>query len=53
MIGTRSGRRVESFTRVETFGELDNHWLQVTVDPNNPNVFTFEQRIVAGNLVTQ
>ena len=38
MIGTRSGRRVESFTRVETFGELDNHWLHVTVHPNNPNV---------------
>jgi acyl-coenzyme A synthetase/AMP-(fatty) acid ligase len=31
MIGARSGRRVENFTRVETFGELDNHWLRVTV----------------------
>lgn len=51
MVGSRSGRRVERFTRVETFGELDNHWLHVTVDPGNPNVFVFDQRIVAANLI--
>jgi hypothetical protein len=51
MIGTRSGRRVENFTRVETFGETDNHWLHVAVEPTDPNVFIFEQRIVAANLV--
>ena len=51
MLGTSSRRRVERFTRVETFGELDNHWLHVTVDPGNPNVFVFDQRIVAANLV--
>jgi hypothetical protein len=49
--GTQSGRRVERFTRVETFGETDNHWLHVTVDPTNPNVFVFDQRIVAANLI--
>jgi len=53
MIGTKSGRRVENFTRVETFGELDNHWLHVAVDPGNPNVFVFDQRIVAANLISQ
>ena len=53
MVGTKSGRRVENFTRVETFGETDNHWLQVSVDPGNPNVFMFDQRIVAANLVPQ
>jgi len=53
MIGTASGRRVENFTRVETFGELDNHWLHVDVSPGNPNVFVFDQRIVAANLVPQ
>jgi hypothetical protein len=51
MVGTQSGRRVEHFTRVETFGELDNHWLHVTVAPRNPNVFAFDQRIVAANAV--
>ena len=49
--GPRSRRRVENFTRVETFGENDNHWLHVTVDPNNPNVFAFDQRIVTANLI--
>jgi hypothetical protein len=51
MLGARSNRRVENFTRVETFGENDNHWLHVSVDPGNPNVFVFNQRIVAANLV--
>lgn len=53
MIGTRSRRRVENFTRVETFGENDNHWLHVTVEPTSPNVFLFDQRIVAANLIAQ
>ena len=53
MIGTHSGRRVENFTRVETFGEIDNHWLHVTVKPNDPNVFEFDQRIVTANLIPQ
>jgi hypothetical protein len=51
LIGTRSRRRVENFTRVETFGENDNHWLHVTVEPNSPNVFVFDQRLVAANVV--
>jgi Calcineurin-like phosphoesterase len=53
MIGTESGRRVENFTRVETFGELDNHWLHVTVEPTSRNVFVFDQRIVNANLIAQ
>lgn len=51
LLGSRSRRRLENFTRVETFGENDNHWLHVTVDPNNPNVFAFDQRIVTANLI--
>lgn len=51
MLGARSGRRVENFTRVETFGERDNHWLRVTVEPLSPNVFVFDQRLVPANLV--
>ena len=51
MLGTTSRRRVENFTRVETFGENDNHWLRVSVDPGNPNVFVFDQRIVTANLI--
>jgi hypothetical protein len=51
MLGSRSGRRIENFTRVETFGENDNHWLHVTVEPTSPNVFVFDQRLVAANFV--
>lgn len=53
LLATRSGRRVENFTRVETFGENDNHWLHVTVEPTSPNVFVFDQRLVAANFVQQ
>lgn len=51
MISSRSGRRVENFTRVETFGNPDAHWLRVSVDWRDPNVFTFRQGIVEANKV--
>jgi hypothetical protein len=41
----------EFFTRVETFGAPNHHWLEVTIDPNDPNVFTFRPRIVAANVM--
>jgi hypothetical protein len=43
------GNLLKNFTRVETFGELNVHWVKVTVDPKNRNVFTFEPMIVPGN----
>lgn len=51
LLGRRSKRRIENFTRVETFGNPDVHWLRARVDPRDPNVFSFEQRIVKNNLV--
>ncbi len=42
---------IENFTRVETFGQPNHHWLQVFVDPADPNVFSFRQRIVAANVL--
>ena len=41
----RDGRRLSNFTRVETFGSSDVHWIEVRVDPAGANVFSFEQRI--------
>ncbi len=41
--------RLENFTRVETFGTVNLHWLKVTVDPADPSLFTFRQRIVEKN----
>lgn len=48
--GTPGAPAIGNFLRVETFGTPNHHWLHVTVDPTNPNVFTFSPRIVAANL---
>jgi len=41
---------LENFTRVETFGTPYHHWVHVTVEASDPNVFTFRPRIVTANL---
>jgi hypothetical protein len=41
---------VENFTRVTTFGEAQNHWVSVTVDAHDPNIFTFHPHLVAANI---
>jgi hypothetical protein len=41
--------RVENFTRVETFGFPDTHWIRVTVSPMDPEVFRFELMTVDAN----
>jgi len=49
------GRRLETFTRVETFGDNqangnnDVHWLKVIVDARSREVFTYQPQIVPGN----
>ncbi len=45
--------KLENFTRVETFGNPNTHWVKATVDVKNPNVFTFEQMIVEKNRKTK
>jgi hypothetical protein len=44
------GARLENFTRVETFGPPDVHWIRATADAKDPMVFQFEQRIVEANI---
>jgi hypothetical protein len=51
LLGTKSKRRLENFTRVETFGNPDVHWLRARVDWRNPSIFSFEPQIVRENLV--
>ena len=51
MLGKRSRRRVENFTRVETFGNPDVHWVRAIVDPQDPNVFSFHPEYVRKNLL--
>jgi hypothetical protein len=45
-----TGTAIENFTRVETFGQPDVHWLRATVDTADPNVFSFRQEIVKENI---
>jgi len=44
-------RRLESFTRLETFGSPDVHWARVVVDPGRPELFSFTSEIVGANVV--
>jgi hypothetical protein len=44
-----TGQLVENVTRVETFGELDPHWVRATIDPTHPDVFRFRAEIVDEN----
>jgi hypothetical protein len=48
-INRPGGGVLANFTRVETFGARDTHWVSATIDPTNPNLFVFEPRIVAAN----
>jgi len=43
----------ENFTRVETFGAPSHHWVQAYVRRDDPNVFSFRQRIVAPNVLAR
>jgi hypothetical protein len=51
------GRRLENFTRVETFGDNqqngtnDVHWLKVIVDVQSREVFSYEPQMVPANRV--
>jgi len=51
------GRRLENFTRVETFGDNqangnnDVQWLKVIVSPRTREVFAYQPQIVPGNRI--
>jgi hypothetical protein len=51
------GRRLENFTRVETFGDNagngtnDVQWIEVPVNPRSREVFSYQPQIVPGNRV--
>lgn len=51
LLGSTTGRRLENFTRAETFGTDDVHWTRVTIDAKEEQVFVFRQQIVRKNLV--
>jgi hypothetical protein len=49
-INLPSGGVLANFTRVETFGARQTHWVSATIDPNDPNLFEFQPRIVQANV---
>jgi hypothetical protein len=48
---SKDGRLIEFFSRNENFGELDVHWVKITVDPDDPEVFSASARMVAQNVL--
>ena len=53
LYSTKTNRLFENFTRVETFGDPDTHWVRITVDPADQQVFTFKGEIVPENIVNR
>ena len=46
---TSGGGVLTNFTRVETFGARNTHWVSARIDAHDPNLFAFEPRVVAAN----
>jgi hypothetical protein len=44
-----TGGVLANFTRVETFGARNTHWVSARIEPADPNLFVFEPRIVPEN----
>lgn len=49
LFSAKTQRPFENFTRIETFGWPDSHWIRTSVDPANPQLFTFTAQMVPGN----
>ena len=49
LLSPTTGVGIENFTRVEVFGNPFVHWVRVTVDPQEREVFTFHQEIIPEN----
>ena len=44
------GSLVENFTRVQTFGSGFNHWVELIIDPRDPNLWSFKVHMIKANL---
>ena len=51
LFSRKTQRVFQNFTRVETFGWPDTHWVRITVDPADPQLFRFRAELVSGNTV--
>ena len=46
------GLLVANFTRVQTFGSGFNHWVELTIDPKNSQLWTITPKLVTANIST-
>jgi hypothetical protein len=53
LYSAKTKRPFENFTRVETFGSPNSHWVLATVDPAEPMLFRFQAQIVPGNVINR
>ena len=53
LFSAKTGRAFENFTRVETFGWPDTHWVRGTIDPADPQLFRFNPEIVPENTASR
>jgi hypothetical protein len=53
LYSAKTGRLFENFTRVETFGWPDTHWVRAIVDPSDRALFKFSAEIVPDNVVNR
>ncbi|NCJ08435.1 hypothetical protein GS597_18360 [Synechococcales cyanobacterium C] len=49
LVNHKTKQRLMHFTRVETFGDPDVHWVSGRFDPSLPQKFQFEPRVVTQN----
>jgi len=53
LLNAKTQQPYQNFTRVETFGWPDSHWLRITVDPGDSQLFRIRTELVAENLVNR
>jgi hypothetical protein len=53
LYSAKTGRVFENFTRVETFGWPDTHWVRITVDPADAQLFRFKPEIIQENAASR
>ena len=45
-----SGKALPNFTRIQTAGKEDTHWVKMTVNPTGPVLLSFELQVINANL---
>jgi len=53
LVSTKTQQPFQNFTRVETFGWPDSHWVRISVDPADSQLFRIRTELVTENLVNR